>query len=125
MSRFNEFSYRQAIESDNDDSDSSDFELEMEDENIVANEEASSENDSSLLQSSSRSSTSNSNGTESSHRELSKQQVMDLIQRKQIYLPYGDKFTKKPLQYGKFLILLGRCHILVFNMQTLQSKMLH
>lgn len=49
---------------------------------------------------------------------------IDEEQRKPIYLPYGDKFTKKPLQRGKYLILLGRMHIQAFNMQNFTTKIL-
>lgn len=35
---------------------------------------------------------------------------------------FGDKFTKKPLQVGKHLILLGRIHIQVFDLETFQTK---
>ena len=36
----------------------------------------------------------------------------------------GDKFTKKPIQYGKYLVLLGRIHIHLFDTETLETKIL-
>jgi len=48
----------------------------------------------------------------------------DQERRKQVNLPYGDKFTKKPLQAGKYLILLGRMHIQAFSVQDFRTKIL-
>lgn len=37
---------------------------------------------------------------------------------------FGDKFTKRPLQYGKHLVLLGRLHIHVMDLETLETRVL-
>jgi hypothetical protein len=41
-----------------------------------------------------------------------------------IKLKFGDKFTKKPLQVGKYLILLGRIHIHLFDLETFKTKII-
>lgn len=41
-----------------------------------------------------------------------------------VTLKFGDKFTKKPIQRGKHLILLGRMHLHLFNLETFSSKIL-
>ena len=42
----------------------------------------------------------------------------------QFKFQFGDKFTKRPLQYGKYLVLLGRLHIHVMDLETLETKVL-
>lgn len=37
---------------------------------------------------------------------------------------FGDKFTKRPLQHGKHLVLLGRLHIHVMDLETLETRVL-
>ena len=37
----------------------------------------------------------------------------------------GDKITKRPLQHGKYLIILGRTHIHLFDVQNFTSHYLH
>lgn len=48
------------------------------------------------------------------------------VQKKsrQFALHGGDKFTKRPLQYGKYLILLGRLHIQLLDLETLETMVL-
>ena len=46
----------------------------------------------------------------------------DYLVEKVIKFKFGDKFTKKPLQVGKYLILLGRIHIQVFDLESFQTK---
>lgn len=41
---------------------------------------------------------------------------------KPIKFKFGDKFTKKPLHVGKYLILLGRIHIQLFDLESFQTK---
>lgn len=45
-------------------------------------------------------------------------------QLKSIYFHYGDKFTKRPIQHGRHLILLGRMHLFTFDVVSFESKML-
>lgn len=42
----------------------------------------------------------------------------------QFKFQFGDKFTKRPLQYGKYLVLLGRLHIHVMDLETLETRVL-
>ena len=48
----------------------------------------------------------------------------DYLVEKAIKFKFGDKFTKKPLQVGKYLILLGRIHIQVFDLESFQTKII-
>ena len=43
---------------------------------------------------------------------------------RQIKFKFGDKYTKKPIQYGKYLIFLGRIHIQLFDTESLETKIL-
>lgn len=48
----------------------------------------------------------------------------DQVVSKVIKFKFGDKFTKKPLQYENYLILLGRIHVQIFDLETFQTKIL-
>lgn len=48
----------------------------------------------------------------------------ELEEPRQIKFKYGDKFTKKPIQMGKYLVFLGRIHIQLFDTETLETKIL-
>ena len=48
----------------------------------------------------------------------------DSHQRKLIFLQQGDKITKKPVQYGHYLVIRGRSHIHLFDVQTFTSHYL-
>lgn len=39
-------------------------------------------------------------------------------EEKPIRFKFGDKFTKKPIQIGKYLVLLGRIHVQLFDLET-------
>lgn len=54
--------------------------------------------------------------------EIAQIRKNDRYQRRRIYLQNGDKYTKKPLQYCKYLILLGRMHIQVFNVANFTTS---
>jgi len=43
---------------------------------------------------------------------------------KRIRFKFGDKFTKKPLQYRNNLVLLGRTHIQILDLETFETKFL-
>lgn len=49
-------------------------------------------------------------------------QIQSDLVEKPVKFKFGDKFTKKPLHVGKHLILLGRIHIQVFDLETFQTK---
>lgn len=44
--------------------------------------------------------------------------------RRDIAFRLGDKFTKKPLQFGKYLVLLGRIHVHLYNLEDHSTKIL-
>lgn len=48
---------------------------------------------------------------EISENEYPEQIPLVLPEVKKIKFKFGDKFTKKPIQHGKYLVLLGRIHI--------------
>ena len=37
----------------------------------------------------------------------------------------GDKFTKKPVKVGDNLVLLGRLHIHIFNLNTFKTAIIY
>lgn len=45
------------------------------------------------------------------------------VQRKNA-LRFGDKFTKKPIQIGKYLVMLGRIHVHLMDLETRETKVL-
>ena len=70
-------------------------------------------------------STSNESGTSSGEEMYQINQINSNKEGKlNISVKYGDKFTKKPIEYGKYLILLGRTHIHLFDLETFSSKVL-
>ena len=44
--------------------------------------------------------------------------------KRDVAFRFGDKFTKKPIQFGKYLVLLGRIHIHLFDLTTFKTKIL-
>ena len=44
--------------------------------------------------------------------------------RRNLGFKLGDKFTKKPLQYGKWLVFLGRIHVHMFNLEDFSTRIL-
>ena len=51
-------------------------------------------------------------------------QPVEVSIKRNIAFKFGDKFTKRPIQFGKYLVLLGRLHIHLFDVTTFQTKIL-
>lgn len=67
---------------------------------------------------------SDSDSLEEDQRSENDYPPLVLPEVQKIKFKFGDKFTKKPIQHGKYLVMLGRIHIQLFDLETFETKIL-